>query len=209
MHGGTGRIGYLENEEAQHLNIARLYRDCCVLSIWEGTTDVLATDFVRALKHPKGGQESIDALDALFGKVASVHSLQSDDKVAGTPSRDWRVALQETLARDSQEDLTTDARHILWTVAEGWIESLLYADTCSDGSQARRIYFLGGGSFLVVKSATVLCLQKRRDLRATASTDWPEVMLSFTDRRIRAHLYQSCSLSTNPGRSVAVVVGLL
>ncbi|PNP58366.1 hypothetical protein THARTR1_01881 [Trichoderma harzianum] len=43
-----GGVGYLLNEE-EYLNIARLYRDCAVLPIWEGTTDLLSTDFIRAL----------------------------------------------------------------------------------------------------------------------------------------------------------------
>jgi alkylation response protein AidB-like acyl-CoA dehydrogenase len=36
-----GGVGYLDNSENESINIARLYRDCCVLSIWEGTTDGL------------------------------------------------------------------------------------------------------------------------------------------------------------------------
>ena len=131
-----GGVGYLENDEAQHLNIARLYRDCCVLSIWEGTTDVLATDFLRALKHPKGGQESIEALDVLFGKTASVWSGQVDGKTTGTPPTDWWESLKETLAWESQSNLIGDARRILWSVAEGLIGMLLFADAQSDGSQA-------------------------------------------------------------------------
>lgn len=121
-----GGVGYLENEEAQHLNIGRLYRDCCVLSIWEGTTDVLATDFLRALKHPKGGQESIDALDVLLGRATG----------AGSPPTDWWESLKETLAGNSQTDLVGDARRILWAVAEGLIGMLLHADAQSDGSPA-------------------------------------------------------------------------
>lgn len=130
-----GGVGYLENEEAQHLNIARLYRDCCVLSIWEGTTDVLATDFLRALKHPKGGQESIDALDVLFDKTARLRSEQPNGKAADSPSTDWWGSLKETLARESQANLVADARSILWAVAEGVIGVLLYADAQSDGNQ--------------------------------------------------------------------------
>lgn len=131
-----GGVGYLENEEAQHLNIARLYRDCCVLSIWEGTTDVLATDFLRALKHPKGGQESIDALDSLLGKTAVAQAGSVESIATGPPPTDWWEKLKGTLARDSQADLTADARHILWAVAEGLIDMLLYADAHSDGSQS-------------------------------------------------------------------------
>ena len=36
-----GGVRYLENEDMQ-LNIARLYRDANVLSIWEGTTNMMA-----------------------------------------------------------------------------------------------------------------------------------------------------------------------
>ncbi|KAK2605574.1 hypothetical protein N8I77_008403 [Diaporthe amygdali] len=130
-----GGVGYLDNEEAQHLNVARLYRDCCVLSIWEGTTDVLATDFLRALKHPKGGQESVEALDMLFTKIKSAWPRPADGKVAGSfPTGSWE-AVKETLARESQVDLVGDARRILWVVAEALIGLLLYADAHSDGSQ--------------------------------------------------------------------------
>lgn len=130
-----GGVGYLENEEAQHLSIARLYRDCCVLSIWEGTTDVLATDFLRALKHPKGGQESIDALDVLLGKKTEVSPGQVNSNAKDSPPTGRWEALKETLAQQSQADLVGDARRILWTVAESLIEVLLYADAQSDGSQ--------------------------------------------------------------------------
>lgn len=55
-----GGVGYLENEDVE-LNVARLLRDASVLSIWEGTTDVLAADLVRVLK----GREGEGALETL------------------------------------------------------------------------------------------------------------------------------------------------
>jgi len=70
-----GGVGYLENEPL--FNVARLYRDCSVLSIWEGTTDVLAADIVRVLKPSRGKsqvvgvvlgrEESVDVRD-VFGR---------------------------------------------------------------------------------------------------------------------------------------------
>ena len=56
-----GGVGYLENEESQHINVARLYRDVNVLSIWEGTTNVLGTDFVKTFN----GRNSKPTLKAL------------------------------------------------------------------------------------------------------------------------------------------------
>lgn len=57
-----GGVGYLENEDPE-LNIARLYRDANVLAIWEGTTDIMADDFVRAAKGKKDGPKILKTLE--------------------------------------------------------------------------------------------------------------------------------------------------
>lgn len=41
-----GGVGYMENS-----NLPTLLRDCQVLTIWEGTTNVLSLDFVRSIKN--------------------------------------------------------------------------------------------------------------------------------------------------------------
>lgn len=51
-----GGIGYLENNETPELNLARLFRDSVVSSIWEGTTSVMAEDVMRVLKGKTGAQ---------------------------------------------------------------------------------------------------------------------------------------------------------
>ena len=60
-----GGIGYLDSSSPLDVetNIARLYRDANVLSIWEGTTDVMADDTIRVLKG-KDGEVVLTALDA-------------------------------------------------------------------------------------------------------------------------------------------------
>ncbi|KAF6814524.1 hypothetical protein CMUS01_12626 [Colletotrichum musicola] len=135
-----GGVGYLVNEEAEYLNVSRLYRDCCVLSIWEGTTDVLATDFLRALKHPKTGGESIEALDAFFASSG------------GSRREAWR-AVKETLLRETQAELVGDARRILWAVADALVGVLMYADASRDESASafdvlsRHVRGAGGEGF--------------------------------------------------------------
>ncbi|KAF9880732.1 acyl-CoA dehydrogenase [Colletotrichum karsti] len=130
-----GGVGYMVNEETEYLNISRLYRDCCVLSIWEGTTDVLATDFLRALKHPKAGKESIEALDVFFTKMNNWPA-QSDGKVPDwSPADSWRE-IKTTLTGSSQEELAGDARRLLWGVAEALLGVLLHVDAGRDESQA-------------------------------------------------------------------------
>ncbi|KAH8671299.1 very-long-chain acyl-CoA dehydrogenase [Xylariales sp. PMI_506] len=104
-----GGVGYLENSESEHLNVARIFRDACVLSIWEGTTDVLSTDLVRALKHPREGAQSMQALDRLI--AASVNGRQQ--KIVEL----WQT-LKQDIKATSQADLLSEARGILWRLAE-------------------------------------------------------------------------------------------
>lgn len=129
-----GGVGYLVNDDAEHLNIARLYRDCCVLPIWEGTTDVLSTDFVRALKHPKTGPSSIDALENLIS-----NAIAFEGKIAQPsgwdPVSKWRD-LKTLITSRSQADLLGEGREILWAVADLLVSVLLYVDASTDGNSA-------------------------------------------------------------------------
>jgi alkylation response protein AidB-like acyl-CoA dehydrogenase len=66
-----GGVGYLENEDMQ-LNIARLYRDANVLSIWEGTTNMMAHDVLRVV-YGKTRKEVVAAMNTWVWSL-----LQSD-----------------------------------------------------------------------------------------------------------------------------------
>ncbi|KAK8139591.1 very-long-chain acyl-CoA dehydrogenase [Apiospora sp. TS-2023a] len=103
-----GGVGYLENSETEYLNIARLFRDACVLNIWEGTTDVLSTDLVRALKHPQHGEASMAALDNLINQAAG-----GEDNIVSR----WR-GLRRTVENIVQAELLSQARDVLWSIAE-------------------------------------------------------------------------------------------
>lgn len=62
-----GGVGYCENnEDGGVMNIARLFRDCVVNTIWEGTTSVMAEDVLRVVKNPKA--EGKDILDETLGE---------------------------------------------------------------------------------------------------------------------------------------------
>ncbi|KIW73530.1 hypothetical protein, variant [Phialophora macrospora] len=61
-----GGVGYCENnEDGGVMNIARLFRDCAVNPIWEGTTSVMAEDVARVLKNPKA--RGANVLDQTLG----------------------------------------------------------------------------------------------------------------------------------------------
>ncbi|KAL2758039.1 hypothetical protein ACRALDRAFT_2040333 [Sodiomyces alcalophilus JCM 7366] len=135
-----GGLGYMLNEETEYLNVARLFRDGSVLAIWEGTTDVLSTDFVRALKHPRGGRDCLDALDRL---ITAGWPKDTNEKGTGErssswcPLASWQVTKAMIEAR-SQDELVGDARQIVWSVAEAIIAVLLYSDVQGDGDEAAR-----------------------------------------------------------------------
>ncbi|KAI0157201.1 very-long-chain acyl-CoA dehydrogenase [Xylariaceae sp. FL1272] len=125
-----GGVGYLENAESQHINIARLFRDACVLNIWEGTTDVLATDLIRALKHPKGGTASIQALDMVINQGCT-------NTRSGMVADRW-ATLKARLESNTQEDLLYYARDVMWGLAEILMAVLLALDAESDNSEVAR-----------------------------------------------------------------------
>ncbi|KAJ2988005.1 hypothetical protein NUW58_g4204 [Xylaria curta] len=125
-----GGVGYLENAESEYLNIARLFRDACVLNIWEGTTDVLSTDLIRALKHPRGGSDSIKALNSII--------LSAAEGVGGAHIATlWKV-LKAQLETDTQEGLLRDARSILWKLAEILMVILFLLDAQSNNGPVIR-----------------------------------------------------------------------
>ncbi|KAK0671823.1 hypothetical protein QBC41DRAFT_269790 [Cercophora samala] len=108
-----GGVGYMQNVESEHLNISRLFRDCCVGAIWEGTTDVLASDTLRALKHPLSGKQSVQALDWLIlsSKSAALRE-------------EWQ-GLKNKIETGKQEELLPEARGLVFRIAE-IIVSVLY-----------------------------------------------------------------------------------
>jgi hypothetical protein len=133
-----GGIGYLEDE--QEFNIARLFRDANVLSIWEGTTDVMAMDVVRVMKG-RDGETIRHALNKWVNDVGT----QRDG--------DWRTAtelvraelgrVEEQWLGLSAEELRFKGRELLESLA--WIVAavLMVQDACSDqdvvaGEMAKR-----------------------------------------------------------------------
>jgi alkylation response protein AidB-like acyl-CoA dehydrogenase len=123
-----GGVGYLENSETEHLNVARLFRDVCVLSIWEGTSDVLSTEFIRALKHPNVGSESLSALDFVIRGGSEGHG--STKKVL----EEWE-AIRHRIENCSQDQLLSRAKDMLWRVAKVLIAVLYVVDSRNDPSQ--------------------------------------------------------------------------
>lgn len=135
-----GGVGYLANEEQEYLNISRLHRDCTVLPIWEGTTDVLSTDFLRAIKHPKGGKEALDALESFVIRGTGFQGKVPRPQ-GWNPLESWK-ALRQRIEGESLADLMGDARESLWAVADIMVSMLLFVDAGSDDDQVSLDIFL-------------------------------------------------------------------
>ncbi|KOS20155.1 putative acyl-CoA dehydrogenase AidB [Escovopsis weberi] len=136
-----GGVGYLVNDELEYLNVARLYRDCCALPIWEGTTDVLSTDFIRAIKRPATGKDSLDALEC-FVRQGYRHGKRVMQKPAGwDPVGKW-YALRRYVEGKKLDDLVGESREIVWDVADLLISVLLFVDAGADGDKGAEEMFL-------------------------------------------------------------------
>ncbi|ODV88555.1 hypothetical protein CANCADRAFT_124475 [Tortispora caseinolytica NRRL Y-17796] len=120
---GMGGVGYLEND--QEINIARLLRDSQVLTIWEGTTNVLSDDFVRLVKGKSA--QTLPAINALV-----TESLAKDthgwDQVLQAEMRE----LTQTVEQSSLEVLRAQGRSIMFAFARTICSALMIADSASD-----------------------------------------------------------------------------
>lgn len=107
-----GGAGYMEDT-----GIARILRDAQVLSIWEGTTNVLSLDALRTVARPGTADAFVAELERL-----------------GSPRRD---DVADLLARSAGEDPETaqrSARALAFAMAEAWISGLL-ADAAGRGAR--------------------------------------------------------------------------
>nr|CAD11366.1 conserved hypothetical protein [Neurospora crassa] len=127
-----GGVGYLLNSDSEHLNLSRLFRDACVGAIWEGTTDVLASDTLRALKQP-----AVEALGWLVetGLAASLEGTDQKEKEEGKEQKaegEWIRkcwdGLKRRIEKGKKEELVSGARGLTHRLAEVVIAVLWVVD---------------------------------------------------------------------------------
>jgi len=128
-----GGVGYLDNSENEPINVARLYRDCCVLSIWEGTTDVLASDTLRVLKG-KSGEEVLNALD----RWITTSSRNSASQYPGhqTALAAFWSQLRPSISGSTPEHLLPKARDLTFDIANVIMGALLLAEANAGSTSA-------------------------------------------------------------------------
>jgi hypothetical protein len=108
-----GGVGYMDEADEPEFNISRILRNTAVNSIWEGTTNVLASEMVRFLI--KGNNLEIFAawLDRILGSIRA-------ESIRPTLISAWS-ALQKWFSPKSRSPaaVLADARRYMFTLA--WI----------------------------------------------------------------------------------------
>lgn len=135
-----GGVGYLEHEV--EFNIGRLLRDSQVSTIWEGTTNVLADDFVRYSQKD-------------WNTVKASVSWLVHEKLKGTEGKELgefkEIVLQnlrnwiDQVEGASSDDLRRESRNVVFPLATLIIQTLLLSDVKRDqgiGSKDERISYL-------------------------------------------------------------------
>lgn len=139
-----GGVGYLENEEPY--NLARLLRDAQVLTIWEGTTNVLVTDLVSVLKKEvRAGSSQRPPLEILseFIRVNLANytpggrSTDDEEDLEKFKVEIWREWEQVagSIESESREALTANGRKLLYRLSWVLAGVLLLVDARTDGQE--------------------------------------------------------------------------
>lgn len=106
-----GGAGYLEDT-----GLPRLLRDVHVQCIWEGTTNVLALDAVRALRDPEVQTAYLDEVDRLLDAEASPATQAATERIRAT------LTELRPLVREPVPD---EARRLGWGMARTYQAAVL------------------------------------------------------------------------------------
>ncbi|KAF2214095.1 hypothetical protein CERZMDRAFT_111041 [Cercospora zeae-maydis SCOH1-5] len=127
-----GGVGYLENEDPA-LNVAQIFRNANVLSIWEGTTNIQADDVLRIIKGTSGAEVLRTLQDAVS------HAAK---RWEGAGRGHWAESLREVWQKletgvqtRSRAELALDGRALCHDL--GWVicTLLLAEDALRDGDE--------------------------------------------------------------------------
>ncbi|KAI1911374.1 hypothetical protein LOZ61_003897 [Ophidiomyces ophidiicola] len=130
-----GGVGFLENEDPL-FNVARLFRDTCVLSIWEGTTDIMADDVVRVVKG-KLGPAVLAVLSGWIQNALDVGNAKGFRNEAQALQRAWEKWIAETKELD-REQLKWQGRKYLQDMEYLVCGCLLVLDASRDRDEVAR-----------------------------------------------------------------------
>jgi alkylation response protein AidB-like acyl-CoA dehydrogenase len=119
-----GGAGYIEDT-----GLPTLHRNAQVFSIWEGTTNVLSLDVVRAIEKEGAFQPFVEGI---LRRLAAVRGF--DDEVAGVKARCGELgAFLQTAMKEGPEFVQASARRFAYALARTCAASLLLEKAALDG----------------------------------------------------------------------------
>lgn len=138
-----GGVGYIDEPDEPEFNISRLLRSVAVYPIWEGTTNVLASELVRFLMKQ-------DHLSVLSRWLSRVLSLITTVPLADALKQAHTSFFSRVKTAPSQAALLADARRVTFTFAWILAGALLALDAERDADEvsmeiARRWILSGEG----------------------------------------------------------------
>jgi hypothetical protein len=121
-----GGVGYIDEADEPEHNIARVFRDTNVNAIWEGTTNVLASEFVRHVLK----KDNLEVFGAWLDRAIRV---VENDVYRNTLDTSWKN-LYKKLAdlKDRVPEALADGRRIMFSLAWIVIGLLLATDAQRD-----------------------------------------------------------------------------
>ncbi|CEN61132.1 hypothetical protein ASPCAL07796 [Aspergillus calidoustus] len=126
-----GGVGYMDEADEPEFNVSRILRNTLVNSIWEGTTNVLASEFVRFLV--KGRGENL----VVFSKwVERVLALIAPGEIKGVLVEAWTAwkgRVLDAVSKEKIESVLADGRRAMFTLAWVLCGILLVLDGQRDG----------------------------------------------------------------------------
>ncbi|KAJ5787917.1 hypothetical protein N7457_002907 [Penicillium paradoxum] len=108
-----GGVGYMDEADEPEFNVSRILRNTLVNSIWEGTTNVLASEFVRYLLRK-------DSLKVFGTWLERTLGLIHDAKMRNVLTKAWSTLRARFTAQDPAETVA-DGRRFMFTLV--WILS--------------------------------------------------------------------------------------
>ncbi|THC90492.1 hypothetical protein EYZ11_010038 [Aspergillus tanneri] len=138
-----GGVGYMDEPDEPEFNISRILRNMAVNSIWEGTTNVLASELVRHLL--KG--DHLAVFSSWFDRALG---LIRDPELLTTLKHVWSGFLSRLSATEHARLILADGRRALFTLAWVLCGALLALDAERDGDTVageitRRWILMGEG----------------------------------------------------------------
>lgn len=138
-----GGVGYIDEPDEPEYNISRLFRSAAVYPIWEGTTNVLASELVRFLMKK-------DNMAVFVGWLDRVVSLIRTPLLADAMNQAFVAFRSRVASTRPQAALLADARRVMFTFAWILAGALMTLDAERDGSDvamevARRWILRGEG----------------------------------------------------------------